>query len=45
MNILLVIILSLALLYMLGMALAFLLSMIVIRRKLRKYQENGRFGY
>ena len=36
---------SLILLYVLGLAMVFLVSALIIRQKLRKYQENGRFGY
>jgi hypothetical protein len=45
MHVLLMILLSLVLLYLLGLATAFLLSLFLIRQKLREYQENGRFGY
>jgi hypothetical protein len=45
MQVALIVLLSLVLLYLLGLATAFLVSALVIRKKLRKYQENGRFGY
>lgn len=45
MHILVMILLSLILLYLLGLATALLLSVFLIRQKLRQYQENGRFGY
>jgi hypothetical protein len=45
MQILLMILLSLVLLYLLGLATVLLLSVFLIRQKLRQYQENGRFGY
>ena len=45
MQVLLIVLLSLVLLYLLGLATALLVSALIIRQKLRKYQENGRFGY
>ncbi len=45
MHILLLILLSLFLLYLLSLATVLLLSVFLIRQKLRQHQENGRFGY
>ena len=45
MHLFLLILLSLVALYLLGLATALLLSVFLIRQKLRQYQENGRFGY
>jgi uncharacterized membrane protein len=45
MHTLLIILLSLALTYLAGLGTILLVSALVIRQKLRKYQENGRFGY
>jgi hypothetical protein len=45
MHTLLIILLSLALTYLAGLAAILAVSALVIRQKLRKYQENGRFGY
>ncbi len=41
----LIVLLSLALLYLLALVTALLVSGLVIRQKLRKYLENGWFGY
>jgi len=41
----LVILLSLALLYLLGMAVTLIVGILVIRQRLRKYSDEGRFGY
>jgi hypothetical protein len=40
-----IILLSLALIYLLGVAAIFTVSLLVIRRSLRKFQQTGRFGY
>jgi cell division protein FtsL len=40
-----VILLWLALLYVATLAAVMVVSMWILRQKLRKYQENGRFGY
>lgn len=45
MQTLLVALLWLALLYVATLATVVVVSMWVLRQKLRKYQENGRFGY
>jgi hypothetical protein len=42
---LLAILLWLALLYISTLAAVMIVSMWILRQKLRKYQENGRFGY
>jgi hypothetical protein len=42
---LLAILLWLTLLYISTLAAVMILSMWILRQKLRKYQENGRFGY
>jgi hypothetical protein len=42
---LLAILLWLALLYISTLAVVMIVSMWILRQKLRKYQENGRFGY
>ncbi len=44
-QIVLVTLLWLALLYVIGLATVLVVSMLVLRQKLRKYQESGRFGY
>ncbi len=45
MQTLLAVLLWLALLYISTLAAVMIVSMWVLRQKLRKYQENGRFGY
>ena len=45
MQIVLVVLLWLALLYVASLAAVLVVSMLVLRQKLRKYQESGRFGY
>ena len=45
MQTLLAILLWLALLYISTLATVLVVSMWILRQKLRKYQENGRFGY
>jgi hypothetical protein len=45
MYIILIILLSLALLYLLGLAATLIVGLLVIRQRLRKYSEEGRFGY
>jgi hypothetical protein len=42
---LLLVLLWLALLYVGTLATVLVVSMLVLRQKLRKYQESGRFGY
>jgi len=41
----LVILLALALFYLLGLATVLTISILVLRQKLRRYQDSGRFGY
>lgn len=41
----LIVLLSLVLLYMLVLIVALLVSGLIIRQKLRRYMENGWFGY
>jgi hypothetical protein len=45
MQILLIVLLSLISLYLLGLGTILLVSALIIRQKLRTYQDNGRFGY
>jgi hypothetical protein len=45
MQALLVLLLCLAILYVVSLAAVLVVSMLVVRQKLRKYQESGRFGY
>jgi hypothetical protein len=44
-QILLVVLCWLVLLYVASLATVLVVSMLVLRQKLRKYQESGRFGY
>jgi len=44
-QIVLVVLFWLALLYVVSLATVLAISMLVLRQKLRKYQESGRFGY
>lgn len=45
MKALLMVLLSFGLLYILVFSIALAISIVIIRQKLRKYQEEGRFGY
>jgi hypothetical protein len=45
MHLFLVILLSLTLFYLLGIATVLTVSILILRQKLRRYQESGRFGY
>lgn len=45
MQIVLVVLFWLVLLYIVSLATVLVVSMLVVRQKLRKYQESGRFGY
>jgi hypothetical protein len=45
MQTLLLVLLWLALLYVATLATVLIVSMWILRQKLRKYQESGRFGY
>ncbi|MFL6236476.1 MAG: hypothetical protein ACJ76N_25320 [Thermoanaerobaculia bacterium] len=45
MQIVLVVLLWLALLYVISLTAVLVISMLVLRQKIRKYQESGRFGY
>ena len=45
MYVILIILLSLALIYLLGVAVTLIVGILVIRQRLRKYSEGGRFGY
>jgi len=44
-QIVLVVLFWLALLYVISLTAELVVSMLVLRQKLRKYQESGRFGY
>lgn len=39
------ILLALVLCYLLGVAMVVAVSIVILRQKLRKYHESGRFGY
>lgn len=45
MQVFLVVLLSLVLLYLMGLAGTLITAMFIVRRKLREYQESGPFGY
>lgn len=45
MQVFLMILLGAALLYLLGLATSFITAVLLIRKKLREYQESGPFGY
>lgn len=45
MQVALIVLLSLVLLYLLGMAATLFAVMFILRRKLREYQDSGPFGY
>jgi hypothetical protein len=45
MQTLILILLWLAILYVVSLAAVLVVSMLVVRQKLRKYQESSRFGY
>lgn len=45
MQVFLMILGSLVLLYLLTMAVGFFMAMVILRKKLREFQESGPFGY
>jgi len=45
MQVFLMILLSTVLLYLLGVATTVVTAMLILRRKLREFQESGPFGY
>jgi hypothetical protein len=45
MQVFLMILLSLVLLYLLSMGATLILAMLILRKKLREYQDSGPFGY